>query len=79
VIARFLETSFPAGPPALRYWNPSRAPATREIDTPAAIVAAMIDGRVNGGIHFRFSGIAGARLGRAVMDRVLRDLLQLRR
>jgi hypothetical protein len=74
--AAFLEAAFPVAPPRLVYVNPSMSPATRELGEPAAMVQASIAGRVNGGIHYRFSGEAGARLGRAVAERVMRELLR---
>ena len=42
------------------------------------MVGVMIAGRVDGGIRYRVSGIAGARLGRAVVERTMRDLLRPR-
>jgi hypothetical protein len=78
VVAEFLEASFPGRPPTLRFVNPSAAEKTREFGSPAAIVDAMIQGRIDGGIHFRFSGEAGAQLGRAVAARTLSELLRPR-
>jgi hypothetical protein len=76
VVAEFLGTFHSRQPLALAYRNPAFSPDPRLYDDPDALVAAAVEGRVAGGVHYRFSGVAGAQLGREVARLVFREQLR---
>lgn len=61
--------------PELATSSPSARGATRRWKTPDDLVREVVDARVYDGVHYRFSGEAGAELGRKVGERVAAKLL----
>ena len=76
VVATWLEIFFARQPLGVRYHNPAISPQPRLYVDPQAVVSTMIDGRVNAGVHYRFSGAVGAGMGRAVAEHVFRTQLR---
>lgn len=78
VVAEWLDEFFARQPLGINYYNPAVSPQPRLYVDPESLVTAIIEGRVNGGLHYRFSGIAGAELGRTVAQHVFREQLRRR-
>lgn len=75
-VAAVLKAEVARGPaPELSTSSPSAKGATRRWKTPDELVREVVDARVYDGVHYRFSGEAGAELGRKVGERAALKLL----
>jgi hypothetical protein len=76
VTAMILREFFPDQPPVLQLRNAAFPGGTLDFQDYEAMVQATIEARVDGGIHYRMSGEAGAALGRRVARFVIEESLR---
>jgi hypothetical protein len=74
--ATIVRAQFGNDPPAMRFTSPRVPDMVREFRDPADLVNEVIDVRVWSGVHYRASGIAGARMGRAVAELVIGESMR---
>ena len=67
-LATVLASEFGTAPPGLSLASPEGARTFPSLD---ALVDEVVSARVNAGVHYRFSGLAGVALGRAVARQAL--------